>query len=173
MRPTIVNPTIQEFNGVRYYLCGRYFQHRGKRLHLAVWRFHRGEIPPGYHVHHKDNDRAHNWIGNLECITRHEHLSDRHGKQFGEQARQYLPMAQVAAAAWHGSDEGRHWHSQHYEQHIRSVMEQRVSAVCQHCGASYMVAATHANYGKFCGPNCRVRALRKRRREERRAQHQP
>lgn len=35
-----ISSTAQRFNGVTYYLCGQYFQHRGKRLHRAVWEYH-------------------------------------------------------------------------------------------------------------------------------------
>src|SRR4249920_1704457 len=85
--PIVISPTIQEFAGDRYYLCGKYFQNVRGRLHLAVWRLHRGEVPPGHHIHHKDDDRSNNDLENLECLTVQEHLGERHGKQFGEHGR--------------------------------------------------------------------------------------
>lgn len=164
MRPLVISPTIQQFNGVRYYLCGNYFQHKGERLHLAVWKYHRGPVPAGYHVHHKNNDRTDNTIGNLECLTVREHLGGRHGKEYGKRARRFLPVAQTAAAAWHASEEGRRWHSQHYEQHIRPVMELCVPAICEQCGDRYPVSAGRIKQGKFCSPKCKARAFRRRRR---------
>lgn len=49
-----ISTTAQRFDGVTYYLCGEYFQRKGRRLHRAVWEHHNGKIPNGYHVHHKD-----------------------------------------------------------------------------------------------------------------------
>ena len=167
MRPAVISETIQEFDGVRYYLCGQYFQRNGVRLHLAVWRKHRGPIPDGHHVHHRDEDRSHNWIDNLECITRAEHLGDRHGEASAERARPHLPKARRAAAKWHGSAKGRKWHSEHFEQHIRPVMDKRVPATCQECGAQYEASAAKLKQAKFCHQNCRARALRRRRKAER------
>ena len=48
----VISSTVQRFNGVSYYLCGKYFQRRGVRLHRMVWEYHNGKIPQGYHVHH-------------------------------------------------------------------------------------------------------------------------
>ena len=31
-----------------------------KRLHRCVWEYYNGEIPKGYHIHHKDNDKSNN-----------------------------------------------------------------------------------------------------------------
>ena len=53
----VISSTVQRFNGVSYYLCGKYFQRRGVRLHRMVWEYHNGKIPQGYHVHHVDDDR--------------------------------------------------------------------------------------------------------------------
>ena len=36
MEYKVVSETIQELNGERFYLCGKYYQHNGKRLHRAV-----------------------------------------------------------------------------------------------------------------------------------------
>src|SRR4030095_8490863 len=119
LRPIIINATAQEFNGVRYYLCGRYFQKRGKRLHRMVWMYNFGLIPPGYDIHHKDRNADNNDPDNLECIPEREHHSDRHGQESSERAQPFTQEARAAAAAWHGSPEGRTWHAKHYEQHIR------------------------------------------------------
>ena len=37
MEYKVVSETIQELNGERFYLGGKYYQHNGKRLHRAVW----------------------------------------------------------------------------------------------------------------------------------------
>ena len=163
MRSIIVSETIQEFGSVRYYRCGWYFQHRGKRLHRMVWEHHNGPIPDGAHIHHKDGDRSNNAIENLECLTPQEHLGGVHGKASGEFGRRWIDVARIAAAKWHGSAPGWLWHSDHYERHIRRVMEERMAATCHECGSQYLVTVVRAKQAKYCGGACRARALRKRR----------
>lgn len=55
---------------------GYYFNfNRNKKiyLHRYIWEKHNGEIPKGFIIHHKDNDRTNNNIENLECISRSDH----------------------------------------------------------------------------------------------------
>lgn len=163
MRPTIISPTIQEFDGVRYYRCGVYFQRKGVKLYHAVWKYHRGPIPAGYHIHHRDNDRSNNTIGNLECITVKEHLGVRHGPEFGERGRRAQPKASAAAVAWHRSEEGRRWHAEQGNR-LQQMKRPRVQTVCQQCGEKFMAAAyaVASGYAKFCGPNCKAKDFRLR-----------
>ena len=56
----VISDTIQEFNGVRYYKCGNYFQCEGIRLHREVYTYHKGKIPKGFHVHHKKDTNKNN-----------------------------------------------------------------------------------------------------------------
>jgi hypothetical protein len=163
--PVVISATIQEFDGTRYYLCGKYFQRKGARLHLAVWKFHHGPVPEGYHIHHKDNDRSNNNLDNLECLTIAEHLGGKHGQESGERARKHIDKARIAAAAWHRSADGRAWHAEHYDKHVRQTMERRVSSVCQECGRNYLAYAIRLAGCKFCSAACKARALRKRRKQ--------
>lgn len=58
-----------------YFLASKRYQkkHGYKALHREIWKSHFGEIPPGYHIHHKDHNPANNDISNLELISRREH----------------------------------------------------------------------------------------------------
>ena len=114
MEPVIISETIQEFDGVRYYLCGHYFQHRGSRLHRKVWMSVNGPIPKGHHVHHVDGNRAHNALSNLELKEGREH-SRLHmmTPERREQSRVHVKKAIAAAPAWHRSEAGRLWHLEH------------------------------------------------------------
>lgn len=42
-------------------------------LHQDVWLFHNKEIPEGFDVHHRDEDKTNNDISNLECLSKSEH----------------------------------------------------------------------------------------------------
>jgi hypothetical protein len=46
-----------------------------KSLHRAVYSATYGNIPHGWEVHHKDNDRENNDISNLACMPARDHLA--------------------------------------------------------------------------------------------------
>ena len=46
-----------------------------KRLHVYVWEHYNGEVPKGYHIHHKDHDKNNNEIENLVLLSASEHAS--------------------------------------------------------------------------------------------------
>src|SRR5262245_60918683 len=105
-----ISETCQEFLGLRYWLCGFYFQRKGIRLHRVVWEHYRGSIPEGQHVHHRDGNRANNDLSNLELIDQSAHLR-YHGKT-GDRSKWSEAMRE-GAKRWHASEEGRAWHSRH------------------------------------------------------------
>ena len=41
--------------------------------HRIVWKRHKGPIPKGMDIHHKDEDRLNNNIDNLELLSKAEH----------------------------------------------------------------------------------------------------
>jgi len=65
------------FEGSKYTMRnnGYYGKTCGKRtlLHRDVWKWHEGEIPRGYDIHHRDGDKTNNSIENLECLPKAEH----------------------------------------------------------------------------------------------------
>lgn len=150
---TIISATIQEFNGERYYLCGKYFQHRGKRLHRSVWEYFNGEIPEGYHVHHIDEDRANNEIENLSLMPGPEHLS--HHMNSDERlkfARENIKNAIAAAPEWHRSAEGRAWHSDHAKEVAENIAPHE--EYCVMCHKSFFTK-DYRKGNHFCGNNCK------------------
>jgi hypothetical protein len=42
-------------------------------IHRKVWIENNGEIPKGYIIHHKDGNKYHNDLDNLELLTYKEH----------------------------------------------------------------------------------------------------
>lgn len=162
MEVKVISPTIQEFQGERYYLCDRYFQKDGRRLHVAVWEAGNGPTPKGWHVHHKDEDRSNNQPGNLEAMPGEEHLS-LHMSQPERVAlsREHIKKAQVAASEWHGTEEGREWHSRHYQENIAHLKEDLRDLVCGECGNSYQISMIWQKNSKFCSNKCRAAARRK------------
>ena len=161
-RVIVISETIQEFQGVRYYLCGYYYQHKGKRLHRAVWEFFNGEIPEGYHVHHIDEDRSNNNIENLSLMPGVEHMT-MHAQEESrrENGRRAIRIAIELAPEWHRSEEGREWHRNHVKKLWEKYQEPR-EVTCTGCGCTYLTRDIGHKGSHFCSNNCKARYYRKK-----------
>ena len=130
-----------------------------KTLHQQIWIDANGPIEEGFVVHHVDGNSENNTIENLACIPLAEHAS-LHAREPHriESARACIHKAQEAATVWHGSDEGRAWHSIHGKE----IWENRkpTKKVCQQCGAEYETKSKNTS-DKFCSNACRAAARRK------------
>lgn len=47
--------------------------HKKFSVHRLIYEVFRGEIKPGYHIHHKDGDKLNNNINNLEQLSPKQH----------------------------------------------------------------------------------------------------
>jgi hypothetical protein len=76
------------FRGVLYHISNGYYTSSitGLKLHRVKWEFHRGEIPAGLVVHHRDGDKLNNALSNLELMEWGAH-SAKHNKERHEQKR--------------------------------------------------------------------------------------
>lgn len=140
-----------------YFQCSMADKLRGySYLHRDVWIFHRGPIPDGCQVHHKDEDPANNHIDNLECVTPKEH-SARHPPtpERLAQIREHLDRQRPKAAAWHGGEAGREWH----REHGRKVFSNRPMRefTCGRCGEPFQSRKADA---RFCSNRCKAAARR-------------
>lgn len=163
MQPVRISDTIQEFNGERYYLCGAYFQYKGKRLHRAVWEHHNGPVPAGHHVHHVDGNRHNNTTDNLQLVEGGKHLRvHMRSADRKEKSRQAISAsAQPAAREWHGSAEGLAWHSEQG----KANWERRSMHIygCDYCGKAYRTKYVYPEGSRhFCCANCKMKARRRR-----------
>ena len=153
MEVQVISNTVQKFNGVSYYLCGYYYQRKGRRLHRAVWEHHNGPIPKGYHVHHSDGDRSNNSIDNLVLLEGHDHLSEHmNAPERVAHSKKVIEKARVAASVWHGSDAGREWHSEHGKDAWNKRGLQ--TYICTECGKEFQtkhIYGVHDNH--FCSNN--------------------
>lgn len=132
-----------------------------KRLHVYVWEFYNGEVTEGYHVHHKDFDKSHNEIENLELLTAREHLM-LHGRSISDEMREWrrqnvLQNASPKAAIWHSSEKGSEWHKQHFEQ-MREKLCQKVTLECAYCGKPFETVYNGRN--RYCSQACSAAARR-------------
>lgn len=145
-----------------YYLSSRATDiGRRERLHCYVWRYFNGEIPTGYHIHHKDENKSHNDIENLDCIPYSEHLS-HHSKQnvkkgYEKWVENLKNNAVPKAKEWHKSEIGKAWHKEHYEK-MKSKLRIVTEKTCEYCGKTYTTAGNGLN--KYCSNNCKSAARR-------------
>lgn len=155
---------FQEFNGIRYYRdpdrC--YYSRRfpaSEYMHQAVRKYHNGPIPDGFHVHHKDEDKANNHIDNLELLSASDH-SRHHGPTnpwIGSEAnKRQLRQASEKAKAWHRSPEGREWHREHGRRTM--AQRERIEKRCEHCGTAYFTR--HPRRSKYCDARCKRAAYK-------------
>lgn len=161
MEVKIISSTVQKFNGESFYLCGQYFQRKGKRLHRTVWEYHNGEIPKGYHVHHIDGNRSNNMLENLALMRGRDHLSGHMSSdERRKQSRITVRKAIAAAPAWHKSKEGFDWHSQKAKAYWESAPMNEY--VCTYCGKTYQTRNVSHKGNHFCHANCRAAYRRQR-----------
>ena len=127
-------------------------------LHREIWESHWGKIPKGFHIHHKDNNPLNNDIKNLQLVTPKEHaLLDRNWEKWDYQS--HLEEIRPMTKEWHASEEGKKWH----EDHAKNIWEnwEYTEKECVVCGKKYKAA--QKNRSKYCHPNCKATALRRRR----------
>ena len=156
----------QYFNGVKFTRddkTGYYLNSTiRKRMHRFVWEYHNGEIPEGYHVHHKDKNKANNDISNLMLMpfSAHAKLHNtetakiRHDEMVVNLKENALPKA----VEWHQSEEGRQWHKEHYEG-MKHKWHPEEMMICEMCGKEYTGKVSAEN--RFCSNKCRSAWRRK------------
>ena len=129
--PTIIFNGHKYFKGRGgYYSLSNREKHKypeiERRLHRAIWVFHNGPIPKGYHVHHKDHNTENNDISNLEVLSPSVHSMVHNS--FGQSAKWWHSKEGRAAnkrgrekcKEWHASEEGYKWHSEHQKETMSS-----------------------------------------------------
>ena len=170
----IVEHEVVVYNGVRFYrypnsksYTGRhYFTPGFKRkkgidwLHRQIWKDQHGDIPNGYHIHHKDGNTLNNDISNLEAIEGRKHL-EYHWKFKSVKTQQWLLKhiedIRPAASNWHRSDEGREWHRVLGK--LSWQNRDLVANVCEWCGETYETPITRENI-RFCSKRCKAASRR-------------
>lgn len=146
----------------------RYFSCAGSFLHRDVWRATYGEIPKGFHVHHKDGDPANNDISNLECIAGRDHFA-LHRESCSKRSKTPEHLAHLDAIRhktvdWHRSDEGRAWHKENAKLSLaKARLVPRFSKApeiirnCEHCKKEFTTKNTRKI---ICSVSCESKRKR-------------
>lgn len=148
-----------------YFLSSSRIGEKRKRLHIYVWEKENGIIPIGYEIHHKDHDKSNNEISNLELLTKAEHKQRHKDEITDEQKRIWTENlekhARPQAIIWHGSENGRKWHKQHYEQ-MKNKLHSPTEYICTECGTKFISEKLYGiKENRFCSSNCKSAFRRK------------
>lgn len=154
-------PNAKRLSDRKYYRADGRLRKQGiSYLHREVWKFYNGEIPEGYHVHHKDENTLNNDISNLELLKGESHLSmhakeNYDNREFKEGNSRQLDAIRAKAAEWHKSEAGRSWHKQHAIEIAQSEKAKgKIELVCAVCGKKYLAPHNQRNRSKFCSNAC-------------------
>lgn len=148
-----------------YFLCNKKTDiGKRERLHCFVWRTEHGQIPSGYHIHHKDGNKNNNEISNLEMLSSSDH-ERLHGQLLTEEEREkrrknIVLLGVPAAVKWHKSAAGHEWHVEHGKKCAkeRAIKQYR----CVYCGNEFQSKYTYGkNQNTFCSNNCKAAYRRK------------
>src|SRR4030067_1123643 len=66
-------PQSKSYSDRAYYRASPGSKFGTRYLHQEIWKDAHGEIPKGYHVHHRDGDPSNNSIDNLELKKAFQH----------------------------------------------------------------------------------------------------
>ena len=155
----VIEGNVQIFEGKRYYLCGEYWQRKGVRLHRTVWSSKNGQVPKGFHVHHKNKDKSDNRLENLELVRAEKHLSAHSSEpeRVVASRKNMLEVVQKYAAEWHGSEKGREWHCRHYEANCKDKIQAREMRTCDWCHGQFeALVRTGDGENRFCSGKCKA-----------------
>jgi rubrerythrin len=132
-----------------------------ERLHVYVWRVNKGEIPKGFHVHHKDENKMNNELDNLQLLSPREHAK-HHGENLSDERiekakKNLIDNAVPKSKEWHRSEEGHKWHIEHGIENAKKIESKEY--ICQFCGKTFIKKPFGTN--KFCSNNCKSAYRRK------------
>ncbi len=153
-------PQAKNFSDRNYFRCKIADKKKGFGfLHRDIWKFHHGEIPEGFHIHHRDENALNNHIDNLEALHPKEHgrkhkLTPNKKRAIAyRKTRLYaLEKARKAAVNWHRSDEGREWHRKHAKKLIAE--RKKIIKICEFCNNKYQTISISSK-DRFCSEKCK------------------
>lgn len=121
--------------------------------HQWVWMNHFGDIPEGYHIHHKDHDKSNNDIENLEMLSPSDHLK-KHWQDPKKRidASKKIEKSRLKMNEWLKSEEGRQIQREGAKKGWETRKE--ISVQCKICKIDFKTKQPNA---KFCSEKCYAR----------------
>lgn len=161
------------FDGIKYYkqksgyyrcaiTAKRERENIERSLHRAVWIKYKGNIPKGYHIHHKDENKDNNNIENLELlsVSQHAKFHSKKNKLFWntEKGVRANRRGIKNAKKWHGTEDGKKWHSEHQ---IETVRKHLIKEICKECGVEFNTYDDEKRHKEYC-KKCRDKLLKRK-----------
>ena len=150
----IIDDTHVVFDGLKFRKTNNNKYKTDDMLHRYIYRYYNGEIPPGFEIHHIDNNPENNDISNLACLTKAEHTKVHFETNTGRFARREMTCemcGQKFIARYHGNNR---FCSEKCKQMARRI-ECREIRICAYCGKPFEIE----NYEKVT--HCSVACERK------------
>lgn len=126
------------------------------RAHVWVWKNSHNEIPKGWHVHHRDENKSNNCISNLTIMSLSAHV--KHHLQNDQKrkikAKEHLNNIRDLTKPWHKSHEGRTWHKLHAIKNNFGKFPLK-EFKCKLCNKIYKSRSLTENMTKFCSNKCK------------------
>ena len=112
-----------------------------KRIHQIVAEAFIGEVPRGYHVHHKDGNKQNNRVDNLEIVHPSEHalLTVAQNKEFIRGMNNYNKFIRPEPIRQYTLD------GHYIAEYANSAIAENLTGVCQR---NILQVANHTPYGK-------------------------
>src|SRR6266567_2688319 len=155
-------PNSSKWADRSYYVPSGKHRKRGVgRLHQEIWKDAHGPIPPGFHIHHRDENPLNNALENLECLSIADHNAYHVSTYTDEELawrREWFNRIRPAASNWHGSEEGHAWHKELGRMAWENV--EYLTGICSNCGSEFQYP-TLGNQKIYCSNNCKSAARRK------------
>lgn len=150
-----------------YYLSSKNIKNnKRQRLHVYVWEYYNGDVPKGYEIHHKDENKYNNEISNFELLQSLKHRR-LHADEFMHDDKRIkkarinlLKNVMPKAKAWHRTEEGRKWHTKHAKENW--IGKKPIEYVCSRCGKIFTSLKSYSeSENRFCSNNCKSAWRRK------------
>lgn len=123
-------------------------------LHRFKWMINYGEIPKGFHVHHKDLNYFNNDIDNFELKSPQSHRklhAELWTDEYKSSLKKNLDQNRHLANDWHRSEDGIKQKKANY--HFL-LLEQNVKKKCLNCSIEF---ETNRPNQKHCSSSCRIK----------------
>ena len=149
------NGKIYNKNQDGYYISKRY-----DAAHIAAFKYCCGDIPDGYEIHHKDENRDNNDVSNFQILTRSEHARLHAVKKFSKEIR----TCPICGKEFEVDKESKAQccsesctHKLPYFKRTGKTVATRTK-ICVVCGKPFEVSTAHNDHKKrgrlTCSPEC-------------------